>query len=445
VAEKNGIASVTIAGPDFVGSAKATGEGGGISDLPIAVYPGAFDTHTPETLRKNTEEVLYEQIVEALTQAKAAESALTTRPGPRDIVFTGTYEEVNAFFYDNLWSDGLPIVPPTVEKIEEFLKYTGYSPDDVLGVLAPALREASVWSVAVNGVMAGCRPEYMPVLIAVVETIADPNFRVENVGSTGGWESVVILNGPIIRQLDFNYDVGVMRPGRQANTTVGRFLRLYLRNVAGFLPGSGDMATFGVNFYNVLAENEVTSPWEPLSVHQGFKAGANVVTVNSIHSMSRHTSTGTAEPTELLEVITRMLIGELTSNRVDRGEIHPMVVMTPVLADLLADAGYSKESLSEYFFEHVRITAAAFEKESGSACELVEEGKLEKELFCPSEDPNRMVPLLHSPDELFIIVSGTQGRDRVFVTSQGGDRGLGTSKEIKLPAGWDKLMAELEK
>ncbi len=126
-----------------------------------------------------------------------------------------------------------------------------------LGVAAARQRRrATVWNVAVNGVMAGCRPEYMPMLVALVEAMADPRYGVEHSGNTPGAETLIILNGPLIKELGFNYEQGALRDGIQANTTIGRFWRLYLRNVAGFLHHRTDKGTFGNTWRVVLAENE---------------------------------------------------------------------------------------------------------------------------------------------------------------------------------------------
>src|SRR5262249_7443189 len=154
--------------------------------------------------------------------------------------------------------DGLPVIPPTVDRVKAFLGCTDRSASEVLGVLAPEKREATVMNVAVNGVMAGCRPEDMPILLAVVECITDPAFRMEDAGSTPGWEPLVVVSGPLVRALDFNSGTGVMRVGRQANASVGRFVRMYMRNVAGLRapPGVTDQAGFGANFNMALAENE---------------------------------------------------------------------------------------------------------------------------------------------------------------------------------------------
>src|SRR5690606_5142085 len=140
----------------------------------VATYPGVIATHERPTIARNIEEHLVDQIVRELTESDAAPSPADAeaRPDERSIVFTGSFEDVNDHFLREQWSDGLPIVPPTIEKVEAFLRFTDRSPDEVIGVLHPSLTAATVWNVAVNGVMAGCRPEYMPVLLAIVEAMA---------------------------------------------------------------------------------------------------------------------------------------------------------------------------------------------------------------------------------------------------------------------------------
>ena len=142
--------------------------------------------------------------------------------------------------------------------VDAFLAFTDRKPDEVLRVIPQEGREASILSIAIAGVMAGCRPEYMPVLIAIVDALCDPLYRVEDSGSTPGWEPVVIVNGPIIKELDLNFGQGMMRVGRRANTSIGRFVRLYLRNVCGFRipPGAGDKGSIGQTFLVAMAEDE---------------------------------------------------------------------------------------------------------------------------------------------------------------------------------------------
>ena len=168
----------------------------------------------------------------------------------------GTFEEINRFFYENGWSDGLPIVPPSRGKVERFLEFTDLAADHVIGQLLPDNRQATIWNVAVNGVMAGCRPQYMPVLVSLAEAMADPGYGVEHSGNTPGAETLITINGPIIKDLEFNYEQGALRDGFQANTSIGRWWRLYLRNVAGFILHQTDKGTFGNTWRVVLAENE---------------------------------------------------------------------------------------------------------------------------------------------------------------------------------------------
>ena len=150
--------------------------GAGMPNLPFAAYPGQVHFASPEELQRNVATLMVDQVIQGLT-VQPTDAKPVAEPEPRDIVLKGTFKEVNRFFYNREWSDGLAIVPPTIEEVEEFLKYTSRSPDEVIGVLLPDNREATVWNVAVNGVMASCHPEYMPVLIAVVEGMSDPKIR----------------------------------------------------------------------------------------------------------------------------------------------------------------------------------------------------------------------------------------------------------------------------
>ncbi|MFC2004362.1 UGSC family (seleno)protein, partial [Chloroflexota bacterium] len=161
--EKFGLPTVSLVCDGFVVQGSLTAAGLGMTNLPMAAYPGTINLHSVDELEKNIVEVVIEQVIKGLT-VQPEETKPSSEPGTRDIIFKGTFEEVNRFFYAKEWSDGLLIAPPTLEKVKEFLEYTDRPADEVIGVLLPDKREATVWSIAVNGVMAGCRPEYMPVL-----------------------------------------------------------------------------------------------------------------------------------------------------------------------------------------------------------------------------------------------------------------------------------------
>ena len=244
IAEAAGVPTSALVCEGFLGQAATTAVGLGMPNLPIAKVPGHVDSQNANELRDNILSVTLADVIGNLTTAPGVAVEIR-EPGPRDIVFDGSFEEINRLYYENGWSDGLPIVPPTVAKVRAFLDFTDRESDEAIGALAPDNRSATPWNVAVNGVMAGCRPEYMPVLLAIVEAMADPGYGVEHSGNTPGAETLIIVNGPIARDLGFNYEQGVLRDGFQANTSIGRFFRLYLRNVAGFLPHQTDKATYG--------------------------------------------------------------------------------------------------------------------------------------------------------------------------------------------------------
>ena len=203
ICEAAGIPTSSLVSEGFVSQAKATRIGLGLSALPWAVIPRHPAVQTPEELQGNVLNVTLADVISNLTE-NPAPSAIADEPGRDDIVGRGGLTEINRLFIEKEWSDGLPIIPPTRDRVEEFLRCTSRSPDEVLGVLLPDNRSATVWSVAVNGVMAGCRPEYMPILLALIEAMADPRYGVEHSGNTPGGETLIILNGPMIKEFGFN-------------------------------------------------------------------------------------------------------------------------------------------------------------------------------------------------------------------------------------------------
>jgi hypothetical protein len=422
-------------------------------DLRVATYPGVISTHERPTIAKNIEDVLVDQIVRQLTDEGGSPeiSEIAREPELREIIFTGTFEEVNEFFLRNQWSDGLPIVPPTIAKVEEFLRFTDRSPDEVLGILHPSLAAASVWNVAVNGVMSGCRPEYMPILLAIVEVMADPEYGLKHGGSTPGWEAMIIVNGPICEQLGFNDGQGAQRPGNQANTSIGRFYRLFARNVPRFLPGSTDMATFGQMFKAVVAENEKACAqigWDPLHVMRGFKPDDSVVTITSVRSASDPFTTAGETAQRHLDYIVDWVKRMMEPYQSSRGYVETHVlILTPVIASLLANAGYSKHDVASYLVKNAVVPAHYFEwsmmqgdhhTPGTTLSGLVAQGALPKEWLL-SEDPDRLVPLMLPQSQWLIVVAGDPLRNRSCIYRQNFKQGYATSKKVRLPAKWDAL------
>ncbi len=471
VVEKLGIPTVTLCCDGFKTAGSFTAKGEGYPNLPFATHPGHVNTTPNEQVYDNAVNVMLEQVIKGLTvQPKDAKPK--REPGRTDVIFSGTFEEVNDYFMAKEWSEGLPIVPPTVEKVEEFMKFTTRDPDEVLGVLKPDNRKATIWSVAVNGVMSGCRPEYMPVLIAITEAMCDPNFTQENLGHTPATECMIILSGPIGEQLGFNYTQGALRPGFQANTSVGRFWRMYLRNVAGFLPHKTDKGCYGDNFRIVLCENDEYMEkigWQPYRVDRGFKKEDSVITVMSLTERTQAIECGWPTAEGILTAIEkRMADNHMFIQFFFRGQaMKPLVVITPTIVDSLLREGYTKEMVKEHFFKGAKMRlwnlsnrlAERFvigvndgnwpefigSKESYGDFKVNTNGQLEfydanGNLTDMGEE--RFIQMMADPDDFQLVISGDPARDHAIIGAQNGFIGRPTSKKIELPANWDELLKQ---
>lgn len=453
-AEEAGVPSSTLVCEGFLGLAESSSIGLGMPNIPVARVPGHTGVQSREELRSNILNVTLERIIENLTKDPAPASE-NDEPGARDIIFTGDFDAVNRYFYEHELSDGLPIVPPTKDRIEAFLRYTDRKPDDVIGIMLPDNRAATVWSVAVNGVMAGCRPEYMPVLVALVEAMADPYYGVEHSGNTPGGETLILVNGPIIKDLGFNYGQGVMRDGYLPNTSVGRFWRLYLRNVAGFLPGKNDKATFGNTWRVVVPENEEVVReigWEPNSVEMGFNAGDNTVTVSRFTGGNHISSISGSTPEALLPYLADAVVRQYSWQIMftvgqGMGTLRPLILLGPIIAQTIARAGWSKQDVKQYLFDHARMPAWTFERilrdwTMKPTWDLAREAKLGRipKVFCESDDPDRMVPLVWEPDDYMIAVTGDGARNSAYVFAHNGVLGYPVGKRIAVPAKWPALL-----
>ncbi|HZN24028.1 MAG TPA: UGSC family (seleno)protein [Burkholderiales bacterium] len=446
-AEAAGIPSSTMVCDGFLGLAASTSVGLGVPNIAIATVPGHTGVQSKEELRGNILGVTIDEIIDNLTREPET-ATQETEPGAYDIVVKGGFEEVNRYFYEHALSDGLPVVPPTRERVEQFLRFTDRSPDEVLGILLPDSRAATIWSIAVNGVMAGCRPEYMPVLVALVEAMADPYYGVEHSGNTPGGETLIVLNGPIIKELGFNYTQGVMRDGFLPNTSVGRFWRLYLRNVAGFLPHKNDKATFGNTWRVVVAENEDVVKelgWEPLSVDMGYAAGDNTVTISRFTGGNHISSISGSTPEEMLPYLADAVVRQYSWQLMftvgqGMGTLRPLVLLGPIIARTIARWGWSKQQLKQYLYDHARLPARQYErilrdwtmKPTWNLEEEVRLGRVPKAFF-ESSDPKRMVPLVWEPDDYMIVVTGDPARNSAYVFAHNGVLGYPVARKISAP------------
>jgi hypothetical protein len=456
--EKVGIPTVTLVCEGFVNQAKATSRGLGFPGLPLGVLPGHTGTQSPEEVQRNVREGTLQQVIDGLVRSFAQESD-DAEADPRDVVFSGTFEDVNEYFYSRSWSDGLPIVPPTKERVEEFLAFTDRGPFDTLGVMLPDSRRATPWNVAVNGLMAGCLPEYMPILMALVEAMLDPKYGLEHSGNTPGSETVILLNGPVIKELGFNYEQGVMRDGIRPNTSIGRFFRMYLRNVAGFLHGTTDKGTYGNTWRVVIPENEdemTRIGWQPHSVDMGFAAGDNVVTIGRYTGGNVIASVAGTTPEALMPYVTDRVLKEhgfqvcfTVGNGL--GSLRPLLLLSPILAETIAKAGWSKADVKQYLFDNARMTARQFEQyamewtdQAHPPLKVWVEKGLAPKVFAESDDPERLVPIVFEPDHFLVVVTGDPLRTNAYVFSHNGLRGFTVAKKVALPKEWERMRQDVQ-
>lgn len=433
--------------------AAATSIGLGMPNIPLALVPGHVGTQSREQLLKNILEITVDQVIDNFTKATAAKGD-RSEPAARDVVFTGSFSEVNGFFHEQEYSDGLPVVPPTIERVEEFLKYTDHDANEMLGVLLPDNRAATIWSIAVNGVMAGCKPSYMPILVALVEAMCDPRYGVEHSGNTPGADTLIILNGPIIKELDFNYTQGALRDGFRPNTSIGRFWRLYLRNVAGFLLHKTDKATFGNTWRVVFAENDdalAEIGWLNTAQSMGFGADENTVTIARYTGGGSLSSVSGSTPEQLLpylaDTVQKYHMWQLTFTvSHGNGTLRPLIIISPIIAQTIAKAGWSKSDVQRFLWEHARLPAWQLERQLRdwnirgvwNLEEDVKAGKI-PDLYFDSNDPERLVPIVWKPEDIMIAVGGDPFRNNAYVFAHNGFLGFPTCKKIRLPDTWPSL------
>lgn len=267
----------------------------------------------------------------------------------RRVEFAGSEDEVEAM-YDRGWSDGLPIVAPTEARVERMLGGTTRSPDDVVAIVPPALVEATVEQVAVNAVMAGCRPEYFPVVLTAVEAACTDQFNMHGLLCTLWFSGpIVIVNGDIRNQIGMNTGKNALGQGNRANSTIGRALQLVVRNIGDGKPGVGgiDRSALGapskVGWCFGEDEENLPDGWPALSVERGFEPGESTVTLFAGHGPSGAVDQTSRTPESLIASLAGRLIATGHPNQPSEA----MLVMTPEHMRVFAEAGWSKQRFRE--------------------------------------------------------------------------------------------------
>ena len=297
------------------------------------------------------------------------------------------------------WTDGLPVVPPTEDRVRMMLAAGRLDPKQEIAFITNRSVSVTAEKIAINAVMAGCRPEYMPVVVAAVEGIGDPAWSYHGPGtSTGGAAVLMIVNGPITRELDINAGDNLFGPGWRSNLTIGRALRLVMRNICGSLPGLLDRGTLGhpgkLSF--VIAENEAESPWIPLHVERGFRPEQSTVTV--IASDAPHQFYNQLSPTA--EGVLTTCADDMRISGTVMGQSTYVVCLAGEHMHTIARDGWDKKRIRQFLFE----------KTHNSYTHLKRTGRMAGEIA--DGDETRMRPLVASPDDILIVAAG--GRAGAF-------------------------------
>ena len=405
-------------------------------EVALAIVPEVLTGISPERIGHHVTETV-DRIVGGLTRdlARSLTPKAVTGPAERLVISAAdryeAFELMNRQFLEEEWGDGFPLIPPTPAKVEWMLRGTSRRPQDVVAVLPPAMRYATVEKIAVNAVMAGGEPGHLPILMAACRALVGFGTMARvMLMSTGPHAPLLVVNGPIAARIGINAGRCALGPGAPSrhNIAIGRAFRLILMNIGGAYPGRMDMDTIGTarKFSQCVAENEADSPWRPYHVDQGYGPEVSTVTLFETRDEVDVDDLTNYEPEGVLDSVAAscsFIPAHYTASSFDvEGSTHRFVLMMcPEHASICAKAGWSKRSVKEYVHQHARINARL----------AANWGRL---------TPSRMRPewrwlLTRSPAELdqmtlpvqesaasydIVVVGGPAGKSMVFSTMCGG-------------------------
>ena len=434
--EKAGIPAVGIVARSFVRAWQSCVDGWGQPSTAFVTIPHATTGQQADFIRKMVDEQI-DAIIRGLTTLPAA---VGTTSGPQGgsqttEIFTvemdatpAGLDAVNCFLAERDWSDGLPVIPPTPAAVEQMLTGTKPSPQDVLMFMEPGFGLATVEKIAINAVMAGCRPEHFPVLLAAIDCLAQPQMNHRDMQVSGHTEAPLILvNGPIAKKAGINYGTSAMGPGvvNSANTAIGRALRLCLINIGYCKAGAGDPNFIGLptKFGMCIAEHEEVSPWPPYHMDQGFKRDDSAVTVVVVTGPTDIIDSASRTPEDTLNNIASMMfyrnagagswirgwqsaqVGHSNKRVSYQGPYHP-IILSPSRAVILAEAGMSKQDAQAWLHRHCRISLPAALGTRGMPKDASGTWLSHPELQHLADDPSATIPALESPEQYLLFVSG---------------------------------------
>ena len=431
-AEERNVPAVGIFNEGFLEDARSAASNRKMPPIRAIFSAIPCEATDPDDIESGVD-TIFDDVIKALVRPLTEEEK---SPKPREaeklsrVVFSGDLDEVNLFFYRRGWSDGLPLVPPTEKKVKEMLAGTDLPADTLLGKLIPRQGKVTVEKIAINAVMAGCLPTYLPVLIAATQLLLDsePGFQgFCTFGvSTGSWSPFWVISGPVRTALRVNSGSGAFSPGNIANAAIGRAMGLIIKNLAGIRKGIEDMGVMGnpMKYSMVIAENEEESPWEPLHVEFGLNKDDSSVTIAFPQSYIQHWPVSTDDDGILRSVM----------DHLQRGFTHTLV-FTPAHARILAKAGWTKRDIKECIAESARNPFVMQPGAGGAPSNTLYQGHIKARA-------GETVRIIRDPRTIRIIVAGGPGAFIAHVFGGGPTPGQHEIKKIELPGEWDKLVSK---
>ena len=434
--EKAGVPAVAIAARSFARAWQSCVDGWGQPNTAFVTIPHATTGQQADFIRNMVDEQI-DAIIEGLTVVPTGTGRRNgaSSTGKDVELFAIEMDEtpsglnaVNDFLAERDWSDGIPVIPPTPAAVEQMLKATKRQPQEVIMVMEPGFGLATVEKVAINAVMAGCRPEQFPVLLAALDCLSQPEMNHRDMQVSGHTEALIIMvNGPIAKKAGINFGTTAMGPGvvNSANTAIGRAMRLCLINIGYCKAGSGDPNFVGLptKFGMCIAENEEVSPWQPYHVDQGFQADESAVTLATVTGPTTIIDAASRGHEDTLDNIGSMMfyrnagagswlrgwqsaqVGH-TNKRVSyQGPYHP-IILSPSRAVLMAEAGMSKRDAQEWLHRNCTVSLQSVLGTRGVPTGSNGSWLHHPELQHLAADPEATIPALESPDQYLLFISG---------------------------------------
>ena len=328
-------------------------------------------------------------------------------------------EAATELCFENKWTDGLPVIPPTRGAVERIIHYLKRDPAEVIGVIQPRDGVATIETIAINCVMAGCKPEYVPIVIAAIEAMIDDSFNLNGVQTTThGCAPLTIISGPAVKRLGFNTKECAFGHGDRATATIGRAIRLILWNIGGGFPGEPCKTTQGhPGYYSFcIAEDADTNLWEPLQVEYGYQADDTVVTIAAVEGPRLiGNGAGYGPASDVLTVLADS-IATLGSPQISGGDM--VLVLAPMAVKNLHDAGYSKADVQQKLWEWSKMQAGRMTPEDmgrAQASRTAAYGPI---------NADTLLTIAHTPQDIAIIVAGGAGAHTVYIPCFGNTRSV---------------------